>query len=174
LVGGDFGTDEQLDVADGEPDRHRRDRPLDARGGRDPQPDPLHEPHVLRPFDLEPARTPRIQRDFEGKELGQQLLDGVAMQCRCDVDRHARADAYWSTMPISMAQLFDALTKLRGAWPKRGWSYDNRFNAVASTFGVDLVAEARASLAHALPNVWTDKTLASAPVVMQEIAKKSG
>ena len=77
-------------------------------------------------------------------------------------------------MPISMAQLFDALTKLRGAWPKRGWSYDNRFNAVASTFGVDLVAEARASLAHALPNVWTDKTLASAPVVMQEIAKKSG
>ena len=77
-------------------------------------------------------------------------------------------------MPTSMPQLFEALTRLRTSWPKRGWSWDNRFNTVASTFGVDLVAEARASLAHALPNAWTDKTLATAPVVMQEIAKRTG
>lgn len=77
-------------------------------------------------------------------------------------------------MPITLPQLFEALTRLRTSWPKRGWSWDNRFNTVASTFGVDLIAEARTSLANALPNAWTDKTLATAPVAVQEIAKKTG
>ena len=77
-------------------------------------------------------------------------------------------------MPTSMPQLFEALSRLRTAWPKRGWSWDNRFNCVASTFGIDIVTEARAALALALPNAFGDKTLSQASPVLQEIAKRTG
>ena len=77
-------------------------------------------------------------------------------------------------MPTSMPQLFEALTRVRSAWPKRGWSFDNRFSCVASTFNVDVVTEARAALAHALPHSFGDKTLVQASPVLQEIAKRTG
>ena len=70
--------------------------------------------------------------------------------------------------------IFEALSRLKTSWPKRGWSWDSRFETVASTFGTDLLSEAKASAALALPHVWTDKTLASASPSLRELAKKTG
>ena len=70
--------------------------------------------------------------------------------------------------------IFEALSRLRTSWPKRGWSWDSRFETVASTFGTDLLTEAKTSAAMALPHVWTDKTLGTAPTALRDLAKKTG
>ena len=70
--------------------------------------------------------------------------------------------------------IFEAFSRLRTSWPKRGWSWDSRFECVASTFGSDLITEAKASAGIALPQVWTDKTLGTAPTALRDLAKKTG
>jgi hypothetical protein len=70
--------------------------------------------------------------------------------------------------------LFGSLTRLRQAWPKRGWSWDTRIGCVASSFGVDLVQEARAAAKVALPTEYTQATLRGAPAAVREIAEQTG
>lgn len=70
--------------------------------------------------------------------------------------------------------LFAQLTEFRARWPKRGWSWDTRFNCVASAFSVELVEEANAALAVAFPNRWSHRTLSSAPPMVQQLAEKTG
>jgi hypothetical protein len=43
-----------------------------------------------------------------------------------------------ATQPI-----FDALMRLKQEWPARGWSWDGRFVALASTFTAPYEAQAR-------------------------------
>jgi hypothetical protein len=70
--------------------------------------------------------------------------------------------------------LFDQLTQFRAKWPKRGWSWDHRFQCVASAFSAELVAEANTALAASFPGRWNHKTLASAPPLVQQIAERTG
>lgn len=71
-------------------------------------------------------------------------------------------------------ELFAALARLRSAWPQRGWSYDNRFQCVASSFSADHAATARALVTALFPYVWTSRTLATAPAMFAQIAERTG
>jgi len=70
--------------------------------------------------------------------------------------------------------LFASLSRLRQAWPKRGWSWDTRLSCVASSFGVELTQEARAAAKIALTTEYTQSTLRSAPAAVREIAEQTG
>ena len=65
--------------------------------------------------------------------------------------------------------LFGSLSRLRQAWPKRGWSWDTRLACIASSFGVDLVQEARSAAKIALPTEYTQASLRGAPAAVREI-----
>jgi hypothetical protein len=60
------------------------------------------------------------------------------------------------------------------AWPGRGWTWDGRFGAFASTFGAPVEAQARAALSLALPGQWTSATLPQAPEALRAICAASG
>jgi hypothetical protein len=77
-------------------------------------------------------------------------------------------------MASPLQPVLDSFAKLRATWPKRGWSWDNRFNCVASTFDVDVSAQARNLVVLALPHVWTDRTLPAAPASLRELTKRTG
>ena len=70
--------------------------------------------------------------------------------------------------------LLGSLSRLRQAWPKRGWSWDTRLSCVASSFGVDLTQEARAAAKIALPTEYMQASLRSAPAAVREIAEQTG
>ena len=68
----------------------------------------------------------------------------------------------------------DALAELARAWPGQPWTWDGRFSAFASTFGIAAEPQARAALALALPEHWTSATLAKAPETLRGICSRSG
>jgi hypothetical protein len=70
--------------------------------------------------------------------------------------------------------LFDALLRLKQKWPARGWSFDSRFVALASTFIVPFEAQARAAIAEALPAEYTSTTLSSARPELRDLAARTG
>jgi hypothetical protein len=70
--------------------------------------------------------------------------------------------------------IFTTLGRFRASWPQRGWSFDNRFQCVASSFGTDLAPEARRLLAPIFPYALSDKTLAGASETIREVAARTG
>jgi hypothetical protein len=79
-------------------------------------------------------------------------------------------------MPIGDASqpLFDALSRLKQSWPARGWSWDSRFVALASTFTVPYEAQARKAAGDALPAEYTSTTLSNAPPELRDLAARTG
>ena len=73
-----------------------------------------------------------------------------------------------------MQALLQSLKDVKAKWPMRGWSFDNRFTCVASTFGIDMAEKARAAVAVALPRDWTERTLPGAPTILRELASRTG
>ena len=69
---------------------------------------------------------------------------------------------------------FQALTRLKGKWPTRGWSWDTRFNCVASAINVELSSEALAAVSLAFPHEWTIANLNTAPPVVRTLAESTG
>lgn len=76
--------------------------------------------------------------------------------------------------PGSSAALFETLGQLRKNWIKGGWSWDNRFNCLASSFSVEQDAEARAVVLRYLPHEYTTKSIGSAPQPVKEVAESTG
>jgi hypothetical protein len=72
------------------------------------------------------------------------------------------------------AHLEDSLRKLRAAWPTRGWSWDGRFDCLASSFHAELAQRARDAAQLALPHQWGHGNLSSAPAVLRDLASRSG
>ncbi len=70
--------------------------------------------------------------------------------------------------------LFDALSRLKQSWPARGWSWDSRFVAMASTFTVPYEAQARKAAAEALPVEYTSTSLGSASPELRDLAARTG
>jgi hypothetical protein len=76
--------------------------------------------------------------------------------------------------PGSSAALLETLGQLRKNWIKGGWSWDNRFNCLASSFNVEQDADARAVVLRYLPNEYNSKTVANAPPTVREVAETTG
>jgi len=70
--------------------------------------------------------------------------------------------------------VLDKLSLLKQAWPGEPWSWDPRFTMLASSFAVELVEKASASVALALPYSWDKKTLATAPPSLRELCEDTG
>jgi hypothetical protein len=77
-------------------------------------------------------------------------------------------------MASSDPPLFEALKRLRAAWPARGWSWDSRLNCLTSSFSADFEAKARSATAEALPQQYTAATLATAPTRLREAVERGG
>ena len=57
-------------------------------------------------------------------------------------------------MSAELTSLFDRLRSIQSAWVARGWSWDRRFECVASTFDVVDAPQARELVSSALDEVW--------------------
>jgi hypothetical protein len=74
----------------------------------------------------------------------------------------------------SFAPLFDGLTRMRSAWPTRGWSWDSRLSCVTSSFSVQFEAQARAAASEALPVEWTATSILKAPAELRDLSERYG
>lgn len=72
------------------------------------------------------------------------------------------------------AELLERLTKFRAAWVARGWSWDNRFDCVASTFNLEEAERARELILAVLPDEHDAKSIGNAPPLYQRVAKATG
>ncbi len=70
--------------------------------------------------------------------------------------------------------LFERFGKLNGMWPTRGWTWDNRFNCVTSSFTVEQEKAARAAVAELFVEQWSASTIARAPAALREVAERTG
>jgi hypothetical protein len=77
-------------------------------------------------------------------------------------------------MPSPHQAILDGFTRLRAAWPHRGWTYDNRFECVASSFEADFAPTARRLIAPSFPQGFSDRTLTSASVAIRAAAERTG
>lgn len=74
----------------------------------------------------------------------------------------------------SWQAMFDGLTRMKGAWPTRGWSWDPRLSCCTSSFTTEQEPAARAATAMALPTEWTMATIARAPQQLRDAAERAG
>ncbi len=77
-------------------------------------------------------------------------------------------------MASSLKPVLDAFARFRATWPKRGWSFDNRFLTVASTIDTEFASEARLLIAPMLPHAYNEGTLATATPLVRQIATRTG
>lgn len=77
-------------------------------------------------------------------------------------------------VPPRWQPLFDRLLLLKASWPMRGFSWDGRFECIASSFPAMHEPKARAAAAEGLPNVWTSSTISKAPPRVQQLSETTG
>jgi len=70
--------------------------------------------------------------------------------------------------------LFENLSTFRKSWPGGGFSWDGRLQCVASSFSVQLEAQARSAVARTFKFQWTARSVRTAPEAVQEIAEQVG
>lgn len=70
--------------------------------------------------------------------------------------------------------MFARLAQFRQAWPKKGWSWDYRFNCVASSFHVDLTRDCERALLGSFPETFDHRTITRAPDYIQELSESIG
>lgn len=93
----------------------------------------------------------------------------------------SRATPCWAMVPIvvdrdspSAQSLMQSLVGFRRKWPGGGFSWDGRFDCVASSFSATLESEARAALALLFKFQWTARSLRTAPEEVQDVATQVG
>ncbi len=74
----------------------------------------------------------------------------------------------------STDEMFGLLEKLRAVWPKKGWSWDYRFNCVASSFHVDLTEECEQALATVFSEMYDHRSIDRSPEHIAELAESVG
>jgi hypothetical protein len=70
--------------------------------------------------------------------------------------------------------LFDSLTRMRGSWPTRGWSWDPRLQCCTSSFTTEQEPAARTATAMALTTEYTSATIIRAPQALRDVADRAG
>ena len=78
------------------------------------------------------------------------------------------------SMSSSTDELFGQLSELKAQWPKGGWSWDSRFNTVASSFHVELTKEAEKAVLKHMPTEWNYRSIANAPPAVREVVESAG
>lgn len=71
-------------------------------------------------------------------------------------------------------ELFVELGRFSKEWVAHGWSWDGRFECVASTFSFAHVDEARGLVEALFPEHWTHLTVKTAPTVVGAVAEATG
>lgn len=77
-------------------------------------------------------------------------------------------------LTTEISKLFDDLRRFQKVWVAGGWSWDRRFECVASTFDHSRADEAARLVARTLPNLWRTATLRNAPPLVLDIAEATG
>lgn len=72
------------------------------------------------------------------------------------------------------AELLERLREFKAAWVARGWSWDNRFDCVASTFNLEEADRARELVLRVLPNEHDSRSIGAAPELYQRVATSTG
>ncbi|MGZ3417492.1 MAG: hypothetical protein ACXVEF_27345 [Polyangiales bacterium] len=76
--------------------------------------------------------------------------------------------------PPGLSEWLSALSRIKKNWPTRGWSFDNRFGTLASTFRSDVAPVARSAIAQVLATEWSEATLRLAPQPVRDVASRTG
>ena|SRR5437762_10047349 len=79
-----------------------------------------------------------------------------------------------STPPEPWQPLLDSLVELKSGWPGVGWSWDNRFRCVSSSFDKKISARVLGVTTEMLGTQWTDANLAAAPADVRALAERYG
>jgi len=70
--------------------------------------------------------------------------------------------------------LFRKLPAFQAAWPSGGFSWDNRFECVASTIAQGASAKGWTVVTELFPNVWEERNIATAPAPIAKVAAATG
>ncbi len=70
--------------------------------------------------------------------------------------------------------LFHALPTFQSAWPAGGWSWDNRFECIASTIAQGVSAKGWSVAIALFPHVWEERNLSNAPPAVAKVAAATG
>lgn len=70
--------------------------------------------------------------------------------------------------------VFDALGRMKAAWPTRGWSWDGRLLCCTSSFTTEQEPQARKATALALPIEYTSTTVGRAPQQLRDTVDRAG
>lgn len=70
--------------------------------------------------------------------------------------------------------MFARLERLRQLWPKKGWSWDYRFNCVASSFHVDLTRDCEMAILEIFPDAYDQRNIAKSPDYIQDLSEEIG
>ncbi len=74
----------------------------------------------------------------------------------------------------SWQPVFEALGRMKIAWPTRGWSWDPRLLCCTSSFTVEQEPQARTATQMALQQEWTSATIVRAPQTLRDVVERSG
>jgi hypothetical protein len=74
----------------------------------------------------------------------------------------------------SSPALFETLGQLRKSWIEGGWSWDDRFNCVATSFRSERARDAREIVRRFLPHEWTSTTVSGASAAVRDVADSTG
>lgn len=77
-------------------------------------------------------------------------------------------------MGSTVQPVIDAFARFRTTWPRRGWSFDNRFQCVASTIDADFAPQARLLIAPMLPLAFSERTVQTATPLVRHVASRTG
>lgn len=77
-------------------------------------------------------------------------------------------------MATTQDELFAELGVFSKKWVAHGWSWDGRFECVASTFTYSLKDEAHGLVEGVFPERWTHLTIKDAPAVVSDVASATG
>ena len=79
-----------------------------------------------------------------------------------------------STPPHDRDSLFTLLRNFKSTWPAGGWSWDNRFECLASTILQSNSGEGWGAARALFPHIWDAKTVRSAPAGIARISTETG
>ena len=70
--------------------------------------------------------------------------------------------------------VFAGLPQFRSVWPARGWSWDSRYDCIASTIAVDYADEAWNASLRIFQEVWDEGKMRAAPSIVRRIGEQTG
>lgn len=77
-------------------------------------------------------------------------------------------------MATNQDELFEELGSFSKLWVAHGWSWDGRFECVASTFSHSHAEEAQGLVEDVFPQRWNHITLSDAPPLVSAVASATG